>query len=381
MTAPIVPNIPPLPIKIDDRAPRPAIQIPSPVPVEFAGKSAPKAIQKADAFKSAKEETLRLVCSTCNKIVSGPKGEADYVAYIQCIPCFEAEKRAERASVVDRLVTCEKCGRKVIARLDEHDKATTVQKCSRCSSAHAQSEEGTTFAPKGRVLRNGKRVGYAESGGPRSMGAQDYLQYQGVQEAENKVRREISSRLFVEDAQKEIKEVSIRQIQEQFGITYESARQGKIRLLRLKVERETLPQAPPTPKSVKRKPRKCPHGVWKHRDDRQKSRHCSVCYPNIHANLVNWKTGEHDAEIRALYLAGQGGKQAIKNLAQKFRMSQRKIREALDRAGIAIESDSRESKKPKKYVAKKDSAARLARSDQHEDFGLAPLDPQIAVTN
>ncbi len=344
--------------------------------------SLPQSVESAPPepnLKLEKKEIVRCVCSNCNRIIYGAAGKADRVDYMHCEPCLRAERNAESIRMVDRILKCKKCGSTIIARLYENDKSTTLDRCSRCAT-RPRVEEGTTFAPKGRVLRGGKRVGYAEAGGPRSMAAQDFLQYQDAHEADNELRSQIFSPLFVEDAKKEIKNVSIRGLQKQFGITYESARQGKIGVLRLQIERETLPQAPPPPKSVKRKPRKCPHGVWKHCNDRQKSRHCSACYPNIHADLVNWKSSNDDAAIKSLYLAGRGDRQAIKELAERFRMSQHKIRQALNRSGIALESDGRESKKPKKYAANKDSVARLPkRFVSTELCSFCPMTPRSSM--
>jgi hypothetical protein len=283
------------------------------------------------------EQVFRLLCSSCGKLILESeamvsRASSPDVIYIKCVGCGEAEDRARGARLVDREVRC-RCGRLVAGFVDPG--ADTIARCKKCDPPERQYP-GDTFPPKDRILgKNGKR-GAAAVMGKRSMQGQDYAYYDEWRDARNeeiKDLKDIYSPGFVKQAQQTIDEMSVREIQKRWGIgCYESTRQGKIGVLRLKpIDLETPLQLPPR-EIVHQMGRKCEHGNWKHRDDREKSRHCSACYSN------------------------------------RFHKRRAKIADA----------EPRQETKAKSELEK--TLRRLIEMDVTEEFGVIPLDPETVVS-
>jgi hypothetical protein len=281
------------------------------------------------------EQVFRFLCSTCGKLIFESqvvsRASSPDVIYIKCAGCGAAEDRARSARVVDREVRC-RCGRLVTGFVDPG--AETIARCKKCDPPERQYP-GDTFPPKDKILRNGKR-GAAAVMGKRSMQGQDYAYYDEWRDARNeeiKDLKDIYSPGFVKQAQQTIDEMSVREIQKRWGIgCYESTRQGKIGVLRLKpIDLETPLQLPPR-EIVHQMGRKCEHGNWKHRDDREKSRHCSACYSN------------------------------------RFHKRRAKIADA----------EPRQETKAKSELEK--TLRRLIEMDVTEEFGVIPLDPETVVS-
>jgi hypothetical protein len=136
------------------------------------------------------------------------------VAYKRCPSCSEVKKSERLARLVSRDVVCEKCGRNVNAFVSPQ--TTTIRHCSRCKPAPPQPKERETFCPENRTLTDGKpgaaRVGRGRSG-KGSMGSDDYLQFLNLVETRNNERAEIYSKSAVEDAQKLVSSLSLRELQ------------------------------------------------------------------------------------------------------------------------------------------------------------------------
>jgi hypothetical protein len=282
-------------------------------------------------------QVFQFVCGKCNKLIfesrariarsSGP-----VITYIRCVGCGEAEKREQRFRLISREVICQKCGRVINAFVDPE--TDTVRRCSVCKPAERQPQERETFCPQDRVLRNGKRGARAVMGGIRSLGGQDFVYYDDWREARNEdveKLKDIYSPGFIEKSQRTLEDMAVRAIQKQWNLSYHSAREGKIGILRLKTTDLETPPNPTREIKQHKMGRKCSHGMWKHRNDRRKSRYCSACHPNL------------------------------------FRMTPRP------------ETKPRQEKQRAKSETER-SMQRLVDMDLPEEFGAIPLDPQSPIS-
>jgi hypothetical protein len=228
-------------------------------------------------------QVFQFVCGTCNKLIfesqaqiARSSGRPD-IRYILCVGCGEAENRAQLARRIVREVVCDKCGRVVNAFVDPG--TDTVRYCSVCTPAERQPQERETFCAKAVMGKKARRLQHGR----------EYEEFRKACNDDASVREQIFSPGHVEESQRTLEDMTVRDIQKHWNLSYHSAREGKIGILRLKTDDLEIPPMPPPRKIVHKMGRKCEHGMWKHRDDRKKSRHCSACYPNVHAHLVEWK--------------------------------------------------------------------------------------------
>jgi hypothetical protein len=327
------------------------------------------AITKPDREIAAVPELIpyRFLCPTCSKVLGEwLSNRPPLVVYVRCIPCHEAEKSARLARRVSREVPCLKCGRMVNAFVDPTD--TGVSGCKVCTPTPRRPKERETFCPESRVLQDGKR------GAAAAMGKK--IRYQQTLDEMNRnagIRERIYSDTFIETAKLTVEDQAIRTLQKKWGIgCYETTRQGKIGIMRLKPVVEDPPIIEAARKEFK-KPRKCPHGVWKTTDDREKSTYCSACHPNTQADVIEWKSEKDDPAILALYLAGC----EIKTLAKRFHTSKKKIVRSLQRSRMdAPEPEAKELVE----LEEAEFVQKLAIMNNPEEFGFLPVDPQSVVS-
>jgi hypothetical protein len=115
-------------------------------------------------------------------------------------------------------------------------------------------------------------------------------------------REDIFSPASVEEAKQVLDGMSIRAIQKKWGIgCYETTREGKTRILRLKpVDLEIPPMPPPSP-MVHKPTRKCEHGVRMDGDDRRgRSRHCGLCGHRSGKKPAWWKPLPQERKAKRL---------------------------------------------------------------------------------
>jgi hypothetical protein len=224
-----------------------------------------------------------------------------------------------RCLMVDvETITCGKCGarfrQKILAkwwetpdgRVVAWSRPLTPYGCSRCLRQEPQPKEGDTFRPKRRRSR-----GKFKLVGRTYQGHKDQLTFSGeswdvvsshdlvdetlthesleswvfqdqqIRNQESQSREAVTAPNKIKVAMSQISEKTVRAIQKRWGLSYHSAREGKIGILRLVVPQDFSGGTSPDPQlSVRRMPRLCPHGILMHRDDRRgRSRHCLECYP------------------------------------------------------------------------------------------------------
>lgn len=363
--------------------------------------------KKAPKYFSADEEAARralvkfvpLTCERCNAKFDAPVDSvpAESLTYYYnlrnppvifglCPRCKVKDELIARARLVRREVVCEECGRRFIADLLSTDRRTSVAECAACSRSESRPKEGETFVGLRRV--NDRYTGqFASLASQREYREiEKHLDYVGSLKAKNGnslVREEIYTSDFVRDAQTQLAKRPLREVAREmktnWGMSYETVRQGRISVMRLKPSDLEIPPAQDPRPITHKKPRKCEHGMWMHKDDRTKSRHCSACYPNIHAHLIDWKNTKSDAEVVALYESGL----SVVAIAERLHIMQKNVRAILIFNEVELRTEDRLLGKTPPAPRKNDATTqwnRVVESNQPEVFGVVPHDPQNLVS-